>query len=43
MATKESGSEFHKLRKIVVGKANKNAKQWASWLTKSGATNGGNS
>jgi hypothetical protein len=43
MATKESGSGCHKLRKIVVGKANESAKQWASWLTKNGATNGGNS
>jgi hypothetical protein len=42
--TKESGSESHKLRKLrELEQKIKNAKQRASWFTKSSATNGGNS
>jgi hypothetical protein len=43
MATKKSGSELRKLRKLTELEKQKNAKQWASWLTKSSATKGGNS
>lgn len=38
MATKKSGSEFHRLQKPRVG----GKKHWISWLMNS-ATNGGNS